>query len=256
MDVPYTEQYVSYPDIAPMLASYGVPPNESGFTYTLPAIYHPSSLEGKASGGKILPESIAIAHHLDDLFPSAPVHAFPESKTESEALWKESEDLMRKMVFVQEGGHGYKLLMPRIPLILDDRGAEHFIRTRQASHKEKKSPLEWGSPNEEDDWNAMKPSVIAYNKYLQRKRSEASAAGKGDGPFLLGDTVSMGDIYLVSICVWFHAAGGDAFLEKFLAMGEGEEWEKSPIRGVWDAFEQRGWLTKQGEPREIPARCE
>lgn len=256
MEVPYTEQYVSYPDIAPMLASYGVKSNESGFAYTLPAIYHPESLEGKAPGGKILSESIAIAHHLDSLYPDAPVHAFPEPKTESEALWKESEDLMRKMVFVQEDGKGYRLLMPRIPLILDNRGAEHFIRTRKASHKDKKSPLEWGSPNEEDDWNAMRPSVITYNNYLQRKRSEAEKAGKGSGPFLLGDTVSMGDIYLASIIVWFQAAGGDEMLEKFLAIGEGEEWEKSPIRGVWEAFERNGWLTKQGEPREIPARSE
>jgi glutathione S-transferase len=195
---------------------------------------------------------VDIARHLDALYPDAPAHAFPEPKDASEALWKESEDLMRKMVFVQEGGHGYKLLMPRIPPILDDRGAEHFIRTRKAAHKDNKSPLEWGSPNPEDDWNAMKPSVIAYNKYhLAHSRSASNP-----GPFFLGDTVSMGDIYLASIVVWFQAAGGDEFVERFLGMGEGEEWEKSPIRGVWDEFETRGWLSKQGEKREIPARCE
>lgn len=253
MQIPYTEQYVSYPDIAPLLKSYGVPANESGFAYTLPAIYHPESLKDKTPGNALLPESIAIAHHLDALYPSAPHHAFPEPKSESEALWSESEGLLRKIIFQPAGGHGYRLLMPRIPLILDDRGAEHFIRTRQASHPDKVSPLDWGSEDIEDDWRAVEPSVKAYNEYLVGKRSEAEAKGRGKGPFLLGETLSMGDIYLASILVWFQAAGQE-LLDRFMAIGEGDEYETSPIRDVWNAFEANGWLTGQGEERVIHER--
>lgn len=250
MDIPYTEQYVSYPDIAPLLKSYGVPANPSGFSYTLPAIYHPESLKGKVPGDAILSESVAIAHHLDDLYPAAPHHAFPDPKPASEALWAESEDMLRKIIFAPAGGHGYRLLMPRIPLILDDRGAEHFIRTRQASHPDKLSPLEWGSVDIEDDWKAMEPSVRAYNAYLARKRAQAEAEGRGKGPFLWGETLSMGDIYLAGILVWLQAAG-QGRLERFMAIGEGEEYETSPIRDVWNAFERNGWLSKQGEERVI-----
>jgi glutathione S-transferase len=250
MDIPYTEQYVSYPDIASLLKSYGVPASASGFSYTLPAIYHPESLKGNVPGDAILSDSIAIAHHLDALYPSAPHHAFPEPKSDSEALWTESEDLLRKIIFQQSGGHGYRLLMPRIPLILDDRGAEYFIKTRAASHPQNLSPVEWGSKDIEDDWKAVEPSVRAYNAYLQRKRSEAEAEGKGKGPFLWGQTLSMGDIYLASILVWLQAAG-EGRLERFMAIGEGDDYETSPIRDVWNAFEKNGWLSKQGEERVI-----
>ncbi|KAJ9119678.1 hypothetical protein QFC22_003388 [Naganishia vaughanmartiniae] len=262
--IPYTEQYVSYPDIAPLLKSYGVPPNESGYTFTLPAIYHPETLKDVVPGGKVMTESTAIAHHLDKLYPSTAVQAFPEPKDKSEALWKDSEHLLRAIVFPAEQGKGFRLLMPKIPLILDDRGSEYFIRTRAATHPEHLSPLKWGSENPEDDWRAIRASVFAYIKFHESTRSDAIASGYGqDGPFLWGNKVTMGDIYLASILVWFRS-GGEEMLNRFLAIGEKDEpaarksdgeqvWEKSPIRGVWEAFGREGWLEAVGEPREIPS---
>lgn len=208
-------------------------------------------------------ESVAIAHHLDKLYPHTVVQAFPEPKDQSEALWKEAEHLLRAIVFPAEDGKGFRLLMPRIPLILDDRGSEHFIRTRTATHAQHLSPLKWGSENPEDDWTAIRSAVLAYIKFHESTRSKAIAAGLGEeGPFLWGSKVTMGDIYLASILVWFRSAG-DAMLDRFLAIGEKDEpasrksdgeavWEKSPIRSVWDAFGKEGWLEAVGEPREIP----
>lgn len=249
MQIPYTEQFISYPDIAPLLTSYGVPQDPEEEAYTLPAIYHPESLKGKAPGDKMLSDSIAIARHLDALYPDAPVHAFPAPKAESEMLWQESQHLLRGLISSIRG-KGYRLLMPRIPLILDDRGAEYFIRTRTADHPQELSPLAWGSEDAEEDWRTMTPYVEAYNAFFVRKRDEANEAGAGNGPFLWGETVSMGDIYLVSVLVWFQAAGQE-LLDRLLAIGEGEADETSPMRDVWHAFERNGWLTGQGEKRTI-----
>lgn len=251
MQIPYTEQFISYPDIAPLLKSYNVPQDPEEEAWTLPAIYHPESLKGKVPGDAILSDSIKIAHHLDALYPSAPVHAFPEPKAESEALWTESHHLLRGFIS-QIRGKGYRLLMPRIPGILDERGAVYFIRTRTEDHPQKLSPLEWGSKDAEDDWATMRPFVEDYNAYLLRKRTEAEAAGKGKGPFLWGQTVSMGDIYLVAVLVWFQAAGQE-LLDRLMAIGEAEG-KTSPMRDVWDAFEEKGWLKGQGEERVIEVR--
>ncbi|KAJ9091899.1 hypothetical protein QFC19_008926 [Naganishia cerealis] len=263
--IPYTEQYVSYPDIAPLLTSYGVLPNEKGYTFTLPAIYHPETVKDVGPGGQIMTESTAIAHHLDSLYPSSAVQAFPEPKNESTVLWKEAEHHLRAIVFQQEEGKGYRLLMPQIPLILDDRGSEYFIRTRAETHPQHISPLQWGSPNPENDWSAIRPAVLAYLKYHESTRDAAVSAGRGgQGPFLWGDKVTMGDIYLVSVLVWFRSAG-EEMLDRFLAIGEKDEpagrkaegepvWEKSPVRAVWDAFGEKGWLEGVGEPREIPLK--
>ncbi|KAJ9091881.1 hypothetical protein QFC19_008907 [Naganishia cerealis] len=259
--IPYTEQYLSYPDIAPLLKSYSVLPNEER-TFTLPAIYHPETLKDVVPGGVIMTESAAIAHYLDSLYPSSLVQAFPEPKSESGALWKEAEHHLHA---IQSKGKGYRLLMPRIPLILDDRGSEYFIRTRTDDHPQHISPLQWGSPNPEDDWSVVRPFVLTYLKYYESTRDAAVSAGRGgQGPFLWGDKVTMGDIYLASVLVWFRSAG-EEMLDQFLAIGEKDEpagrkaegepvWEKSPVRAVWDAFGEKGWLEGVGEPREIPLK--
>ncbi|KAJ9092571.1 hypothetical protein QFC21_006802 [Naganishia friedmannii] len=260
--IPYTEQFISYPDIASLSKSYGVKPTDTeDMTYTLPAIYHPETLKNFVPGGQIMPESIAIARHLDTLYPSTTVQAFPEPKPQSEALWSEAENHLNGIISTRRG-KGYRLLTPRIPGILDDRGSEFFIRTRTEDHPDHLSPLKWGSDDAEDDWTSIRPFVIAYAKFHESTRSAAISSGLGqDGPFLWGSKPTMGDIYLASILVWFRSASY-SFLDRLLAIGEKSEpasrksdeeevWEKSPIRGVWDALAKEGWLDGVGQPREI-----
>lgn len=184
--------------------------------------------------------SIEIARHLDALYPDAPVQAFPEPKDQSEALWTESQKTLNSLVFPDDSGFE-ALVFPKIPGILDPRGQDYFIRTRTEEHPERLSPLQWGSEPEED-FQAMVPAFKAYNEYLVRKRDQAAREGR-EGPFLWGETVSMGDIWLVSCLVWLRSAG-EEWLDRLLA-GEAV----GMVRGVWEAFESRGWLTGQGEGR-------
>lgn len=235
--IPYTEQFVSYPDIAPLLSSYGIKPNTKGTPYTLPAIQHESV------PGMMMMGSIEIARHLDALYPDAPVHAFPEPKDQSKALWAESQKTFNSLIFPPNDAGFQALVFPKIPGILDPRGTEYFIRTRTEEHPERVSPLQWGS-DPEQDFQAMVPAFNAYNRYLISKQDQATHEGRGAGPFLWGETVTMGDVWLVSCLVWLRSAG-EEWLDRLLASDVGM------VRGVWEAFESRGWLTGQGEEREL-----
>lgn len=193
--------------------------------------------------------SLDIARHLDALYPDAPAHAFPEPKAESEALWTESSKTLNGLVFPDDSGFE-ALVFPQIPGILDPRGEEYFIRTRTEDHPDQLSPLKWGSPDPEDDFSKMVPAFQTYNEYLLRKRDQAVRDGRGDGPFLWGQTVSMGDIWLVSCLVWLRSAG-EEWPRRLLAV-EGV----GMVRGVWEAFERNGWLTGQGEERVLARKSE
>lgn len=110
-------------------------------------------------------------------------------------------------------------------------------------HPEKIWPSDWGSNDTEEDWRTVVPYVQAYNTYLSRKRSEAEAKGREKGPFLLGETLSMGYIYLISMLLWFQA-GGQERLTRILAIGEGKTHGTSPTRDMWSSQVKMGYPTK------------
>ena len=64
--VPYRTQWVEYPEIAPLIKSFGLPPNSNARTpYTLPAIYDPRTK-------RAVMDSVEIAKYLDDEYPDTP----------------------------------------------------------------------------------------------------------------------------------------------------------------------------------------
>lgn len=63
--IPYTQTFISYPDIAPLLKKLEVPPNSKGMLYTLPGIVHKSSVASNPFGAMI--DSFPIALHLDQV---------------------------------------------------------------------------------------------------------------------------------------------------------------------------------------------
>lgn len=188
--------------------------------------------------------SLEIARHLDTLYPDGPVHAFPEPKDQSEALWTESSKTFNGLVFPDDSAFE-ALVFPKIPGILDPRGEGYFLRTRTEDHPDNLSPLKWGSLNPENDFARMVPAFKTYNEYLAQKRDQAVRNGRKPGPFLWGETVSMGDVWLVSCLVWLRSAG-EEWLRRLLET-EGAEM----VRGVWEAFDGNGWLTSRGEERVL-----
>ena len=64
--LPYRTEWVEYPDIAPLIKSFGLPPNPNAPTpYTLPTIYDPRTK-------RAIMDSMEIAKYLDDEYPETP----------------------------------------------------------------------------------------------------------------------------------------------------------------------------------------
>lgn len=65
--IPYRTEWVEYPDIAPLVKSFGLPPNSNSpiVPYTLPTIYDPRTK-------RAIMDSAKIAKYLDDEYPDTP----------------------------------------------------------------------------------------------------------------------------------------------------------------------------------------
>ncbi|KAF4217500.1 hypothetical protein CNMCM8980_004891 [Aspergillus fumigatiaffinis] len=118
--IPYTQSWVSYPDIAPLLSSLAVPASPDGMPYTLPAINHKPTVKSNPTG--TLMDSFAIACHLDQHYPTPSL--FPSGDA-SYALTIAVGKLITSAV-----NKARPLIIPNVAKFLDDKGREYFIKTR------------------------------------------------------------------------------------------------------------------------------
>ncbi|KAL2860800.1 uncharacterized protein BJX67DRAFT_386302 [Aspergillus lucknowensis] len=227
--IPYTQTYVSYPDIEPILRSLSVAPHPEGslLRYTLPAIVHPS-VKSNPSGA--LMDSLPIARHLEEHFPNTPT-LFPSGNA-SYALAVAVNKIMSAA-----GRAGYTYLIPKIREILDPRAQEYYTRTRTSPGFFGK-PLEEVSPQTEkelrDIVTNMKKELVPVVEMLKGK------AGK-TGPFFEGETPGYADLIYVAFMIWFKVAD-DKLWEELFGVGDGE------LKALWDAVYP--WVEGQGEDKE------
>ncbi|KAL3455263.1 hypothetical protein BJX64DRAFT_295212 [Aspergillus heterothallicus] len=227
--VPYTQTYVSYPDIAPLLKSFSVSPHPEGTApvpHTLPAIVHPTV---KSNPHGALMDSLPIARHLDELYPSPTI--FPSGNA-SYALAIAVEKLMCDVSL-----GGYNLLIPAIQHILDPRGQEYYVRTR-ATKAFFGKPLSEVRPTDEAEVQAlvekMKKEIMPLVLMLKGKTGKI-------GPFFEGETAGYADLIYVAYMVWYKSAD-EKIWEELIAVGDGE------LRALWDAVYP--WVEGQGEDKE------
>ncbi|KAL2814961.1 hypothetical protein BJX63DRAFT_431066 [Aspergillus granulosus] len=227
--VPYTQTYVSYPDIVPLLESLSVPPHPEGTAaapHTLPAIVHPTV---KSNPHGALMDSLPIARHLEELYPTPTI--FPSGHA-SYALAVAVEKLMRDSLVA-----GYSLIIPPIRDILDPRGQEYYARTR-ATKAFLGKPIEEARPTDEGEIQAlvekMKKEIRPLVVMLKGKTGKT-------GPFFEGEKVGYADLIYISYMVWYKRAD-EKIWEELTQLGDGE------LRALWDAAYP--WVEGQGEDRE------
>lgn len=220
--VPYTQTYVSYPDIAPILRGLGVPPHPEGAAhvpYTLPAIWHPSY-------GAVM-DSLPVAAQIEKQHPERPL--FPSGNA-SYALAVAVDKIMRGAAF-----SAYTFLIPPIAEILDPRGREYYRRTRSATLNK---PFEEIRPTDkvviQDMKNKMKKEMTPILQMLK------GPSGK-TGLFIEGDQPSYADFIVVAFLIWFKYAD-ETIWQELIALGDGE------IKRLWDACYR--WVEGQGENKE------
>ncbi|KAL3477502.1 hypothetical protein BJX99DRAFT_257321 [Aspergillus californicus] len=228
--IPYTQTYITYPDIAPLCTSLLVPPHPDGTAhtpFTLPVIYHPSI--SSPTGAHALMDSLPIARYLEEKYPARPL--FPSGHA-SYALAVAVDKLMCDVSTAV-----YTLIVPPIAQILDPRGKEFYIRTRSSSAMFGK-PLEEIRPRDEETVRAlvekMKGEMRPVVQMLQGKSDKS-------GPFFEGGTPGYADFTCVAFLIWFRVADEELWGE-IMGLGEGV------VRGLWDAVYP--WVEGQGEGRD------
>ena len=109
--IPYKTEWLEYPDIAPTLKSFGIPPNEPPDTaYTCPAI---------RISDKYVMDSRKIADVLEKEYPSPPLHLDSPIVKKVEELFPQCIRPLRPV------------FLPKVArTVLSPRSAEYFSRTR------------------------------------------------------------------------------------------------------------------------------
>ncbi|KAJ3194422.1 hypothetical protein HK101_002742 [Irineochytrium annulatum] len=189
--------------IAPTLTALGATPNK-GFAkpYTLPAIEH---------DGKCMMDSYPIAVHLDVAFPGSPaLFLTPESRVTAQLV----QAALDAKIFPL----ARRLVLYRVPTILDEDGGEYFAEDRAKMLGKR---LEEMVEDPERDWKAMEVEMATLGKLWC----------VNDGPFLAGDVTTYADFVMMSALVFFVRMGE----ERVLRMGQDNSFAK-----LWRACE--GWL--------------
>lgn len=225
--IPYTQSWISYPDIAPLIKGFELEPNESGFAYTLPAIVHKSSVTSNPHGAMM--DSLPIVMHLDKAFPSKPL--FPSGDA--------SYALLMAVVKIAGGMSPAlrELIVPQVAGYMDPRGKEYFVESRSKIFGKPLSevrPTDQGAIDE--IWKQVDDNIGTLVTMLRGREGKK-------GPFFEGETPGFADLYLASLIAFFERIDQGSF-ERLMSIGNGE------LRALWEAC--KPWINGQGEDKEWP----
>ena len=224
--IPYTQSFVSYPDITPLLSSLSVTSWPEGpFAYTLPAISHPASIRTNPSGDMM--DSLPIAMHLDRTFPLRPL--WPSGDA-SYALTLAVGKLISNAAL-----RSLVLIIPNVSQILDQRGREYFIKTRSAMFGKPLSELRPADPE------SLRTTTDSIKRELEMVAQMLKGRPGKTGPFFEGETASYADFLVMAYLAWAERADKDLWRE-LMTVGRGE------LKALWDAC--LPWLEGQGEDKE------
>lgn len=208
--IAYKTHWLTYPEIEPYFKSIGAPstgtrPDTGAPLYTCPAL---------SVDGKIVVDSDAILEYLDAAFPFTP-RLFPPGTRALQAAFGE---LFSGSAFKASA----QVLLPGVPEILEDAGAEYFRATRLAWYG---SPLsEWaplGSQLRGEKWKATEEGWA--------KIAAVYAKREGGGPFLTGAQPVAADLLTLSTLAFFEKAVPTEEFTRLLGVQDGV-WGK-----LWEA---------------------
>lgn len=225
--IPYTQSWVSYPDIKPLITGFGLPPNETGIPYTLPAIVDKSTITSNPHGAMM--DSLPIALHLDKAYPSPSL--FPSGDV-SYALTLAVGRIITLMMPAFKS-----LVMPRVPEKLDPRGRDYFIQTRSEWFGQ---PLAECRPTDE-------ASIKELHKLVETELGTLVQMLKGregkKGPFFEGEKAGFADLMVACVLAFYELFDAELF-DKAVSIGDGE------LKALFDAC--KPWLHEQGQEKEWP----
>lgn len=187
--LPFTTEFVEYPDIEPFCKKLGIKPTtkkEDGRDYyTLPAIYDPST-------GVYVADSFPIAQYLDKTYPDTPL-IFPRNTVGLHRAFTLS--------FSQNIEPLWDFIIPYTCFMLNPSSSEYFRRTREASFGKTMEDLIPKGDEATAHWAKLREgfSKIAY----------LYAFTDDLGPFMMGNEISWDDLLLCSFFSWMKIVWGE-----------------------------------------------
>ncbi|PYH94334.1 hypothetical protein BO71DRAFT_230542 [Aspergillus ellipticus CBS 707.79] len=223
--IPYTQSWISCPDIKPLITSLGLPPNAHGIPYTLPTILHKSSVTSHPSGA--LMDSHPIIMHLDNTFPSPPL--FPSGDASYALLLA-----VTKITSLLEPAFR-PMIVPRVAEHLDPRGREYFVETRSRALGKL---LDQVRPRDEEGlerlWRVLESESAVLVGMLSGREGKK-------GPFFEGEVPGFADLLLACHLGFIERFDGVLF-GRLVGLGAGE------MGRLYEAC--RPWFEGQGVERE------
>ncbi|KAL4778306.1 hypothetical protein BJX76DRAFT_352711 [Aspergillus varians] len=221
--IPYTQSWISYPDIKPLIISLGLPPNTAGRPYTLPAIIHKASITSNANGAMM--DSLPIVTHLDTVFPSPPL--FPSGDA-SYVIFVAVGRIISRLGPVLRS-----FIVPRVPGHLDERGSVYFHETRAVAFGR---PLSEVRPTEKAEleglWEVVEREGPVLVEMLRGREGKEER-----GPFFEGEKPGYADLVVACELAFMERFDKELF-GRFLALGNGE------VKRLYEAC--LPWLEGQG----------
>ncbi|KAI0314070.1 hypothetical protein OF83DRAFT_1064423 [Amylostereum chailletii] len=211
--LPYTTEWVEFPDIASVAQRIGAPPTahrrDGTPLYTLPILHDPAS-------NQHLSNSTDIARFLDRRFPdpaSAPAPALFPAGTDAllaafQRAWVDGP--VKALV---------PLMLLRVHDGLPPRSAAFFRATREAMFKAR---LEAVAPAAAQAalWANARAALGVFDAYLRENGHSEDA-----GPFVMGHARSYADVQIAGWLVWVKRVWGPASAEwRALAGWHGGRW--------------------------------
>lgn len=187
--IPYTTEWIEYPDLKPKFQSLGIPANDPQVNpnaeYSIPTARFPD--------GKYIMDSLAIVHELERMQPQ------PSLRLDTDHH-KRAQDAALKL----QKGLG-PLVLPRVPVeILNPPSREFFEATREKRFGMPLAALEKSDQAGETAWENARPGLDEVRALLHEDES---------GPYVMGTEPSFADFVLAGMWRFYERLdrGGDLF---------------------------------------------
>ncbi|KAJ7695989.1 hypothetical protein B0H17DRAFT_1131170 [Mycena rosella] len=203
-DLAYKTTWVEYPDIESVCKEIGAEPsmirkNGSPY-YSLPVIHDPNT-------GAVVSDSARIADYLDATYPDTPVLTPAGTHTLQKAFQAAFDSATNPVI---------PYIMPAVARILRPRSEEYFVRTREASFKQKLTEMEPTGEAHETAW-----------KELQAGYGKISGWMKEGDSFVMGNTISFADLLIAGELQWcMKGFGAESEKWKDMLTWHGGRWAK------------------------------
>lgn len=206
--LPYTTEWLSFPDIAKQLSAAGVPPTRTEKPlYTVPAII--DNTDGKHP--VFLSDSSLIVSYLEKTYPRPSI--FPGG---SEGVQMSYVSAINEYVYMAM----YYMVIPTTTRILEGRDLEYYVASRKDFVG---IALEDMFPVERRDamWANLRRGLDELSALVDRQ----GASSKRRWVFSPVDSPSYADFLLGAIFIWFEKAGPEGGWNKIRGWNKGR-WEQ------------------------------